>query len=144
MAIISISHVVLIVSFLLWTTSAVAPPKVTSTHLAIPTAPVPPLPPSKDPFYTAPPGYESAAQGAVLRIRLAPGLAAGIANCSGAYNILYRTTDSNYEPAWAVTTLLVPQSMSAHFTANNTTVSPGSVLLSYQVSCKCPCPSCML
>jgi hypothetical protein len=100
-------------------------------------APVPPLPPSKDPFYTAPYGYENTVPGAVLRVRIAPGLAKAIANCSAAYNILYRTTDSNYKPAWAVTTLLIPQSVSENSTVNSTTISPGSVLLSYQVACKC-------
>jgi hypothetical protein len=135
----SVSHALLIVSILLWTTFAVAPTKEASTNLAIQAAPVPPLPPSKDPFYAAPLGYESAAPGAVLKVRIAPALARGIANCATAYNILYRTTDSNYKPAWAVTTLLVPQSTSA----NSTIVSPGSVLLSYQVSCECRCFACM-
>ncbi|RGP73136.1 trichothecene c-3 deacetylase [Fusarium longipes] len=69
-----------------------------------------PLPPSKDPWYTAPPGYENSEPGAVLRIRPAPGNLTSItANSSASYNILYRTTDSHFKPAWAVTTLFVPQ-----------------------------------
>lgn len=95
-----------------------------------------PLPPSEDPFYTGPHGYEKATPGAVLRVRSVPEFAKGIANCSAAYNILYRTTDSNYAPAWAVTTLLIPEPVSKGLTANDTAISPGSILLSYQVSCK--------
>jgi hypothetical protein len=82
-----------------------------------------PIPPSQDPFYTAPDDFKSAAPGTILRVRSAPGdLASKISSCSAAYNILYRTTDSLYEPSWAVTTLFVP--------ANTGTDSP---LLSYQI-----------
>jgi hypothetical protein len=143
MAIIFAPHTLLILSALLWPTFAASPTEEANTHLAVPAAAVPPLPPSNDPFYTAPIGYENTALGAVLRVRTAPGLAEGIANCSTAYNNLYRTTDSNYKPAWAVTTLLVPQSMSANVIVGSTTVSPGSVVLSYQVSCKYPCSACV-
>jgi hypothetical protein len=67
------------------------------------------LPPKQDPWYMAPPNYELTAPGTVLRIREAPGnLASMAANCSMAYNILYRTTNSLYQPTWAVTTLFVP------------------------------------
>nr|BAX01957.1 trichothecene 3-O-esterase [Fusarium asiaticum] len=69
-----------------------------------------PLPPSKDPWYTAPPGFENAEPGTVLRVRPAPGnLTSVTGNCSASYNILYRTTDSHFKPTWAVTTLLVPE-----------------------------------
>lgn len=68
-----------------------------------------PLPPSQDPFHTAQAGFESALPGTILRLRPAPGnLTAVIGNCSSAYNILYRTTNSLYKPTWAVTTLYVP------------------------------------
>ena len=84
-----------------------------------------PLPPSQDPFYTAPAGYESTAPGTILRIRTAPGnLTAVTGNCSASHNIVYRTTNSRYEPAWAVTTLFTPSS-----NAKN-----GSALLSYQIA----------
>jgi hypothetical protein len=135
---ISILHTLLIVCTLQWTTIALAPTKEASANWAVAVTAAPPLPPSKDPFYTAPLGYESATPGAVLRVRSAPGLAEGIANCSAAYNILYRTTDSNYKPAWAVTTLLVPNSAPYNYHSNFTTASPGSALLSYQVSCQYP------
>ncbi|KAF5620825.1 lipase 4 [Fusarium sp. NRRL 52700] len=69
-----------------------------------------PLPPSQDPWYTAPEGWENKKPGAVLRLRFAPGNLTRMAgNSSATYNILYRTTDSQYKPTWAVTTLFVPQ-----------------------------------
>ncbi|OAQ59157.1 lipase 1 precursor [Pochonia chlamydosporia 170] len=92
-----------------------------------------PIPPKQDPFYTAPPGFEAASPGQILRIRPAPGnFNSIIANCSAAYNILYRTTDSQYQPTWAVTTLFVPTSSSN----TNMTLGPGpgQGLLSYQVA----------
>lgn len=68
-----------------------------------------PLPPSQDPFYTAPTGFEQTAPGAILRIRHAPGnITSVIANTSAVYHIVYRTTDANYRPSFAVTTLFVP------------------------------------
>ncbi|OAG01115.1 LIP-domain-containing protein [Paraphaeosphaeria sporulosa] len=68
-----------------------------------------PIPPSQDPFYTAPHGFEKTAPGTILRIRHAPGNATNvIANASAVYHIVYRTTDSNYKPAFAVTTLFIP------------------------------------
>ncbi|KAH8675260.1 secretory lipase-domain-containing protein [Xylariales sp. PMI_506] len=69
-----------------------------------------PIPPRSDPWYTAPSGYEDALPGEVLRWRPAQGsLNYTFANISEAYNIMYRTADSHYEPSWAVTTLLVPE-----------------------------------
>lgn len=80
-----------------------------------------PIPPLQDPWYTAPEGFESAKPGDVLRIREAPGNLTSLAsNCSAAYNILYRTTNSQYKPDWAVTTVFVP-------------VTKSPALLSYQI-----------
>ncbi|ROW00943.1 hypothetical protein VSDG_02790 [Cytospora chrysosperma] len=80
-----------------------------------------PIPPLQDSWYTAPDGFEDTRPGTVLRLREAPGnLTSLVANCSAAYNILYRTTNSRYRPDWAVTTVFVP-----------TTKAPA--LLSYQV-----------
>ncbi|TKA37463.1 hypothetical protein B0A55_13225, partial [Friedmanniomyces simplex] len=59
-----------------------------------------PIPPSQDPWYTTPSGFEGASPGAVLRLRSAPGNITAIFNASSAaYNLLYRTTDSKYEPS---------------------------------------------
>ncbi|KAL3451717.1 lipase [Aspergillus insuetus] len=75
-----------------------------------PHIPSKPLPPSQDPWYKAPIGFESQPPGAILRIRQSPSNIVDITgNCSKVYNILYRTTDSRYRPAWAVTTLFVPE-----------------------------------
>ena len=80
-----------------------------------------PIPPSRDPFYTAPAHFESSKPGDILRMRHAPGnLSTIVGNCSAAYHILYRTTDARYRPSWAVTTLFIPK---------NTT---GKALLSWQ------------
>lgn len=84
------------------------------------------LPPTEDPFYAAPPGFELNSPGTILRIRPDPGnITTVLTNISSAFNILYRTTDSRYEPAWAVTTLLIPKSR-----------LPGnqSLLLSYHIA----------
>ena len=82
-----------------------------------------PLPPSQDPWYTGPDGYECESPGTVLRIRQAPGNATSVVQgAASAWNILYATTDSRYNPSWAVTTVFVP---------NNTN---GTALLSYQVA----------
>ncbi|KAL4904024.1 secretory lipase-domain-containing protein [Aspergillus multicolor] len=58
------------------------------------------LPPSIDPWYTAPPHYESATPGEILRIRPGPEsiLTAISFNASSIYNILYRTTDVFSDP----------------------------------------------
>ncbi|KAI8652387.1 hypothetical protein NCS57_01302600 [Fusarium keratoplasticum] len=90
-----------------------------------------PLPPSQDPWYTAPEGFENAEPGAVLRLRPAPGnLTKVTGNSSAVYNILYRTTDSQYKPTWAVTTLFVPELGPNSTAARN---FDQAALLSYQV-----------
>lgn len=88
-----------------------------------------PIPPLQDPFYTAPKDYQLAFPGDILRIREAPGNLTTLlgANCSAAYNILYRTRNSQYKPDWAVTTVLVPTTPAAGNKDNNT------ALLSYQI-----------
>ncbi|CAK7266433.1 hypothetical protein SEPCBS57363_002085 [Sporothrix epigloea] len=84
-----------------------------------------PIPPSQDPWYTAPYEFAHEAPGTILRVRPAPGNLSTIAgNCSAAYNILYRSTGSRYDPTWAVTTLFVPKNMSRNSTGS---------LLSYQI-----------
>jgi hypothetical protein len=88
------------------------------------------LPPSKDPWYTAPNGFQNAQPGAILRLRAAPGNLTGLTkNSTAAYNILYRTTNSRYQPTWGVTTLFVPTSPCK--TSNS---SAGNALLSYQIA----------
>lgn len=94
-----------------------------SASLALPTRDTSqPLPPSQDPWYTAPNELDSKSPGAILRMRVAPGnLTTTFSNSSQVYNILYRSTNTHYEPSWAVTTLFVPKQ------------SNGTELLSYQI-----------
>ncbi|KYK56469.1 hypothetical protein DCS_03469 [Drechmeria coniospora] len=85
-----------------------------------------PVPPKEDPWYTAPARWEVAEPGQILRLRSAPGnLTTVVGNCSAAYNILYRTTDSRYNPTWAVTTLFVPE--------DGESSAFGKALLSFQL-----------
>lgn len=66
------------------------------------------LPPSQDPWYTAPDSFESKQPGDVLRIRSVPKLVSVVENSSAVYHILYRSTDSRGQASWAVTTLFIP------------------------------------
>ncbi|RAL12633.1 LIP-domain-containing protein [Aspergillus homomorphus CBS 101889] len=85
------------------------------------------LPPSQDPFYSAPNGFESTLPGTILRLRPAPGNLTALVNASAAYNVVYRTTNSQYHPTWAVTTVFIPNSPS---TGSDNLTS----LLSYQIA----------
>ena len=125
-------HVMLAITILLaWAMatimcSALPTARVTANGLPMPNslASSQPIPPSKDPFYTAPAGYENASPGAILRLRRALGNLSSITgNCSSVHNMLYRTTNSLYQPSWAVTTLFTPVSRSG----------PTTTLLSYQI-----------
>ncbi|KAH6632139.1 secretory lipase-domain-containing protein [Chaetomium tenue] len=70
-----------------------------------------PLPPSLDPWYRPPLTYDwtQTDPGQVLKIRRAPLLNLTVRNALRAYQLLYRSTDSNYNPTWDVTTLLIPR-----------------------------------
>ncbi|KAI8632341.1 LIP-domain-containing protein [Xylariaceae sp. FL1651] len=88
------------------------------------------IPPSRDPWYTAPAGFELAAPGTILRIRTDPSnITAIVAEASAAYNILFRTTDTLYRPSWAVTTFLVPKKP----VGRSGNSSSKAALLSYQI-----------
>ncbi|EHA46746.1 lipase 5 [Pyricularia oryzae 70-15] len=67
------------------------------------------IPPSQDPWYAAPPGFESKAPGTILRTRQAPPNITALANNSvEAHQLLFRSTDTLYRPSWAVTTVFLP------------------------------------
>ena len=108
-----------------------SPTHVTASPLQAVPSYAEPLPPSQDPFYTAPEGFEHKAPGTILRIRHAPGNATTVvANSSAVYNIVYRTTDSKYRPSFAVTTLFVPlQNLTAR--ANSSQTSLLSIQIAY-------------
>lgn len=85
-----------------------------------------PIPPSDDPFYTPPIGFESAKPGAILRSRAVPSALSLFQliplNLKGSWQLLYRTTDSLGNPTATVTTVLVPKNADT------------KKLLSYQVA----------
>ncbi|SPJ87142.1 related to lipase 1 [Fusarium torulosum] len=66
------------------------------------------VPPSQDPWYTAPDDFKSKQPGDILRIRSVPKLVSVVEKSSAVYHILYRSTDSRSQASWAVTTLFIP------------------------------------
>ncbi|KAF3767334.1 LIP-domain-containing protein [Cryphonectria parasitica EP155] len=95
-----------------------------------------PLPPSQDPWYIAPENYTAAVPGDILRLREAPGdLCSIVANCSAAWNILYRTTDNDQSATWAVTTLLAPP---IEYSSTSSKKALNKALLSYQLAIDSP------
>ncbi|SAL99476.1 hypothetical protein [Absidia glauca] len=71
------------------------------------------LRPSKDDFYTPPPGFENEKPGAILKSRTLPHNSLAVAsvfrqNLESVYQILYRTSDGLGAPVATVTTLFVP------------------------------------
>jgi hypothetical protein len=90
------------------------------------------IPPSKDPWYTAPKGFEHAAPGTVLRIRTDPSnITAVVPEAAAVYNILFRTTDTRYRPSWAVTTFFLPKNPVGGGSGGKG--SGKTALLSYQI-----------
>lgn len=70
------------------------------------------LPPSKDPWYSAPKSYAFAQRGDVMKIRIAPGnLTAKLKNLKRSDQIIYRTADTNDFATWSVTTVLSPKTL---------------------------------
>ena len=90
-----------------------------------------PLPPSLDPWYRAPFDWDQADPGDVLKIRLAPLLNLTVGNAMVAYHIMYRSTDSEYNPSWTVTTLFIPWWQYRCTTASPTLCA--HAVLSYQL-----------
>lgn len=111
--------------------SLMAAPFTWAASVALTGTPSSPIPPSIDPFYTIKfEEYCEKAPGIILRIRQAPGnLTTAVTNSSAAYNILFRTTDANDEPSYAVTTLFIPSHN------KSSTANPSSAfLLSHQIA----------
>ncbi|KAL2172925.1 hypothetical protein VTG60DRAFT_103 [Thermothelomyces hinnuleus] len=77
--------------------------------------------------------------GQALKVRQAPLLNRTVGHARVAYQLLYRTTDSRYDPSWAVTTLLIPRTLalpsSSSNSASNSSSSAESAVpvLSYQL-----------
>ncbi|OJD11291.1 hypothetical protein AJ78_07909 [Emergomyces pasteurianus Ep9510] len=70
-----------------------------------------PVLPENDPFYVPPAGFEDTAPGSILRYRKTPAPLFGVmpVKLSGAYQILYRTSDNFGRPAATVSTILIPK-----------------------------------
>jgi Secretory lipase len=69
------------------------------------------VPPADDSFYTPPSGWESSSPGTILASRPVPNPIAAVflkENVGGAYQLLYRTTDSLGNPSHTVTSVLIP------------------------------------
>lgn len=73
-------------------------------------------PPSEDPFYKAPAGYEDASPGDILAYRKAPAKLAAFQaiplNLKEVWQVSYRTTDASGNPQAAVSTIIVPYNAS--------------------------------
>lgn len=94
-----------------------------------------PLPPQSDPFYRPPSGFGSTAPGTILRTREVSAAAFGaLPQKVRAWQLLYRTTDTQGAPEATVTTVLEPD-------AAATTPRP---LLSYQVAEDSAAPQCAI
>ncbi|KAL8281389.1 hypothetical protein RQP46_006073 [Phenoliferia psychrophenolica] len=79
---------------------------------AAPAAGVPavPLPPSKDPFYLGPAGWETTQPGTILKTRnVTIAFFTAVPNPVDGYQLLYRTSGVYGEPLVTVTTVMVPQ-----------------------------------
>ncbi|KAE8445253.1 hypothetical protein EG329_013625 [Mollisiaceae sp. DMI_Dod_QoI] len=70
------------------------------------------IPPSRDPFYSQPPGFENFAPGTILKHRAPPAPLGNFGaiplNLQSAHQIQFRTTNSQGNPDTAVTTVMVP------------------------------------
>ncbi|HEY2694670.1 MAG TPA: lipase family protein [Pseudonocardiaceae bacterium] len=95
-----------------------------------------PQPPQSDPFYQPPSGYQATAPGTILKTRTVSIAAfAYLPQKVQAWQLLYRTTDTQGNPEATVTTVLEPL---------NATPSANRPLLSYQVAEDSSAPQCAI
>jgi hypothetical protein len=95
-----------------------------------------PLPPQSDPFYQPPAGYQATAPGTILKSRTISAAAFGyLPQKVQAWQLLYRTTDTQGNPEATVTTVLEPL---------NAKPSTSRPLLSYQVAEDSSAPQCAI
>jgi Secretory lipase len=115
---------------------AVAIAASTTLVAAVPASAAAPPPPQSDAFYQPPAGYEATAPGTVLRSRAVPVSAFGLLPQKvQAWQLLYRTTDTQDQPEATVTTLLLPLGAKP---------SAGRPLVSYQVAEDSAAPQCAI
>ncbi|KAK4222863.1 lipase 2 [Podospora fimiseda] len=120
------SNLFILISALVWLPNTLAVPLSTRQFF-----PQYLLPPSLDPWYSAPTNWESATPGTPLRIRKPAYPTINIKNCRDTLQILYRSSDTHGKPSWSVTTVFIPYSHSPDCGTSsqneNTTCSHGIV-----------------
>src|SRR5437763_1366659 len=103
---------------------------------AAPAGAATPPPPQSDPFYQPPAGFESTAPGTVLRSRQTSIAAfALLPQKVQAWQLLYRTTDTQDKPQATVTTVLLPWGAKP---------DKSRPLVSYQVAEDSAAPQCAI
>jgi len=90
-------------------------------------------PPSIDPWYSPPTGWETAAPGTPLKVRPHAYPTINIRNCSDTFQILYRSSNTRGNASWAVTTVFIPTSHAACDPTNPIATNCSHAVVSYQV-----------
>lgn len=104
--------------------------------LVTPAAAATPLPPQEDPFYQPPAGFASTAPGTILRSRsVAAATFGALPQHVTAWQVLYRSTDTQGHPEATVTTILEPAGAAP---------AASTPLLAYQVAEDSPAPQCAM
>jgi hypothetical protein len=88
-------------------------------------------PPSQDPWWQPPAGWELTSPGSALKLRPSAYPSIYIANCIGTFQVLYRTSDSHRNATWAVATVFIPASHAGCKATNPEACAHG--IVSYQV-----------
>lgn len=66
--------------------------------------------PTQDTWYSPPSGWEMKSPGTAMKVRYSPYRNISIGACIDTFQVLYRTTDTNDNASWAVTTVFIPES----------------------------------
>ena len=102
--------------------------------------------PTQDAFWLPADGWQSAAPGAVLKVRKHAYPTIKIANCSDTFQVQYRTTDTRGNASYGVTTVFIPESHRACSATNQDACSHGIITyqIPYDSSCVDAGPSYLL
>jgi hypothetical protein len=65
--------------------------------------------PTQDPWYNPPSDWETKLPGTAMKVRYSPYRNISIGACIDTFQVLYRTTDTNSNASWAVTTVFIPE-----------------------------------
>ncbi|KUJ07244.1 LIP-domain-containing protein, partial [Mollisia scopiformis] len=66
--------------------------------------------PTQDPWFSPPTGWESTAPGTAMKVRYSPYRNISIGDCADTFQVLFRTSDTNNNASWGVTTVFIPAS----------------------------------